>query len=54
MELEGEAHILSARSGIAIPKGKVHQARNDGKDDAHFIIVSSPTSRGDRHNLPTA
>ena len=48
MELEGCRHILTARTGIEIKPGAAHQARNDSDEDTHFIVVSSPTSRGDR------
>jgi quercetin dioxygenase-like cupin family protein len=48
MEIEGETHQLTAGSGISVPPGSVHQARNDSADDVHFLVASSPTTRGDR------
>lgn len=52
MEMNGIVHEISQRSGIAVPKGADHQARNDSNDDVSFIVISSPTSRGDRHLSP--
>jgi len=51
MELEGEHHLVSAMSGIEIPPGARHQARNDSADDVHFLVASSPSTRGDRVDL---
>jgi quercetin dioxygenase-like cupin family protein len=51
MELEGELHAVPASSGIEIAPGARHQARNDGAADVHFLVVSSPTTRGDRTDL---
>jgi quercetin dioxygenase-like cupin family protein len=48
MELDGEYHRVTAMSGIAIPPAIRHQARNDDSADVHFLVVSSPTTRGDR------
>ena len=51
MELEGEFHLVAAMSGIEIPPGDRHQARNAGQVDVHFLVISSPTTRGDRTDL---
>ena len=51
MELEGELHHVPARSGIEIVPGAKHQARNDSDDDVNFLVVSSPTTRGDRTDV---
>ncbi|MGA1857896.1 cupin domain-containing protein [Azospirillum sp. 11R-A] len=51
MELEGTRHLITAMSGIEIPPGSRHQARNDSGADVHFLVVSSPTTRGDRTDL---
>jgi mannose-6-phosphate isomerase-like protein (cupin superfamily) len=48
MEVDGERHEVSARRGIEIRPGVAHQARNDGDRDVMFLVVSAPTSRGDR------
>lgn len=51
MELDGEILVVPAMSGIEIAPGKPHQARNDGETDVHFLVVSSPTTRGDRTDI---
>ena len=51
MELEGEDHLLPAMTGIEIAPGARHQARNDSDSDVHFIVASSPSTRGDRTDL---
>lgn len=51
MELDGEYHRVPAMSGIAIPPTIRHQARNDSSDDVHFLVASSPTTRGDRIDI---
>ncbi|MFT4114141.1 cupin domain-containing protein [Silvibacterium sp.] len=51
MELEGEYYGIEARSGIEIPPGARHQARNDSPEDVHFLVISSPSTRGDRTDI---
>ncbi|PJZ03975.1 cupin domain-containing protein [Pantoea rodasii] len=51
MELEGEVNHLSAHQGLEIPPGSAHQARNDGESSVEFIVISHPTTRGDRSDL---
>jgi mannose-6-phosphate isomerase-like protein (cupin superfamily) len=48
MEIEGAKHELSTGVGIEIPAGLAHVARNDGADDARFLVISSPPHQGDR------
>ncbi|MBL4918325.1 cupin domain-containing protein [Szabonella alba] len=52
MELDGKVYQVSARRGIAVPPGQPHQARNDTAEDVFFLVISSPTSRGDRQPVP--
>jgi quercetin dioxygenase-like cupin family protein len=51
MEIEGEHHVLTEWSGIEIAPGSRHQAQNNSCNDVHFLVVSSPTTRGDRIDL---
>lgn len=51
MELEGETQQIHPLQGLEIPPGAKHQARNDGPDPVEFIVVSHPTTRGDRSDL---
>lgn len=51
MEIEGVVHRLQAQQGIEIPPGARHQARNDSSDGVTFLVISQPTTRGDRTDL---
>lgn len=48
MELDGTVHTLQPGQGIEIPPGMPHQAMNLSEADVHLIVVSTPTSTGDR------
>lgn len=48
MDVEGEVHALPAGTGIEIKEGIAHQARNEGSEDARFLVISSPPHQGDR------
>lgn len=52
MELEGEIHHIEAQQGLEIPPGSKHQAKNDTASSVEFIVISHPTPRGDRSDLP--
>lgn len=52
MELEGEHYVVSSGKGIPIPPQAKHQARNDSDNEVEFLVISQPTTRGDRTNLP--
>ncbi|ATF91669.1 Uncharacterized conserved protein, contains double-stranded beta-helix domain [Cedecea neteri] len=52
MELEGERFVVPAGKGIPIPPQAKHQARNDSDNEVEFLVISQPTTRGDRINLP--
>jgi quercetin dioxygenase-like cupin family protein len=51
MELEGVVHRVPAMTGIEIHPQSKHQARNEAETDVHFLVVSSPTTRGDRTDI---
>ena len=51
LEVAGVAHRLTARQGMAVGKGVAHQARNDGDTEVFFLVISAPTSRGDRQRV---
>ena len=51
MELEGTEHQIGAQQGIEIPPGSPHQARNDSALAVEFIVISHPTTRGDRADI---
>lgn len=47
----GEVLVLAAGQGIEIPPGVPHQFRNPFDREVVFLVVSSPTTKGDRENL---
>ncbi|KMV66912.1 cupin, partial [bacteria symbiont BFo2 of Frankliniella occidentalis] len=51
MELEGEKYEIGAQQGIEIPPESKHQARNDTESTLEFMVISHPTTRGDRTDL---
>ena len=51
MEVEGRMFNLSARTGIFIEHGRPHRIRNQSNQDVTFLVISRPTTRGDRQNL---
>ena len=52
MELDGDMHTLHIQQGLEISPGAKHQARNDSRDaPVEFIVISHPTTRGDRVDL---
>lgn len=40
--------VLVPGSGVEVPPGVVHQFANPGPAEARFLVISSPTARGDR------
>ncbi|HLZ42750.1 MAG TPA: cupin domain-containing protein [Candidatus Sulfotelmatobacter sp.] len=48
MEVNGEKILLPAGTGIRILPGTHHQVRNPSSDAVRFLVISQPTSRGDR------
>ncbi len=57
--LEGELTIdignehfqLNPQDSLEVAPGDAHSVRNDGSSDAIFLVISAPTTRGDRTNL---
>ena len=52
MVLEAETIDVRAGQGLEVPPGRVHQARNPGAEAVQFLVVSSPTTRQDRQEMP--
>ncbi|MDY0828769.1 cupin domain-containing protein [Microbacterium sp. BG28] len=54
--LEGRAHLHTARGivemsvaeGVEVPAGTAHRFANPGPADVRFLVVSAPSTRGDR------
>ena len=51
MELEGREYALAAGEGIHIPAGQPHQFKNPYAQAVEFLVISNPTTRGDRNDL---
>ncbi len=51
MELEGQAITIKARSGIFIAHGTRHRIRNVSGEDVQLLVISQPTTIGDREEL---
>jgi uncharacterized cupin superfamily protein len=50
MELDGVRHSIPALHGIEIAPLARHQAMNVSEQELSFLVISSPTTRGDRTN----
>lgn len=48
MEIEGEVAALGVHQGCAVVPGVPHRIWNDGTEDLEFLVVSAPTTVGDR------
>jgi mannose-6-phosphate isomerase-like protein (cupin superfamily) len=48
MEMSVESHSLGEQQGIEIPPGIPHQIFNRSTTDLEFLVISSPTTIGDR------
>jgi mannose-6-phosphate isomerase-like protein (cupin superfamily) len=48
IEVEGRRVSLGAGQGLEVPPGAAHRFHNESSADVHFLVVSHPTSRGDR------
>lgn len=48
VEVDGERVVLAEGQGIEVAPGTPHQFMNESKEEVHFIVISHPTTRGDR------
>jgi mannose-6-phosphate isomerase-like protein (cupin superfamily) len=51
IELRDQVFRVVARNSLEVPPGDAHCVRNAGDVDAVFLVVSAPTTRGDRINV---
>ncbi|MBB6019041.1 mannose-6-phosphate isomerase-like protein (cupin superfamily) [Paenibacillus sp. JGP012] len=42
---------MEPHEGIEIPPGAPHQMQNQSEADVEFLVISHPTTRGDRTEL---
>jgi mannose-6-phosphate isomerase-like protein (cupin superfamily) len=47
----GDTLTLASGDALEVPPTVPHLVRNDGAVDAVFLVISAPTTRGDRTNL---
>jgi mannose-6-phosphate isomerase-like protein (cupin superfamily) len=51
ISFENHQVILQRGQGIEIAPGIKHQFKNGSNADVHFLVISVPSTRGDRINL---
>lgn len=51
LEFENRSVELAPGQGLEVPPGLAHRFVNVGDGDVRFLVVSAPTTRGDRANL---
>lgn len=51
IEMNGTDHALAAGEGLHVPAGTPHRFFNPGQDAVQFLVISTPTTRGDRIDL---
>jgi mannose-6-phosphate isomerase-like protein (cupin superfamily) len=54
MELDGEEQTLTARQGIEVSPGALHQMFNRSNEPLEFLVISQPASHDDRVIVETA
>jgi mannose-6-phosphate isomerase-like protein (cupin superfamily) len=54
MAFEDSITVLRKGQGIEIPPQVKHQFRNQSEEDVHFLVLSVPSTRGDRINSAPA
>jgi mannose-6-phosphate isomerase-like protein (cupin superfamily) len=52
MELDGVREQLGTGQGVEIPPGQPHQIFNESNTDLEFLVISQPTTAGDRVSAP--
>jgi mannose-6-phosphate isomerase-like protein (cupin superfamily) len=48
IEIDGKEVILNQQEGIEIPPLTPHQMFNKSDDEIEFLVISQPTSKGDK------
>lgn len=51
IDLDGCAVELGAGEGVHVPAGRKHRFHNAGETAVEFLVISSPTTSGDRENV---
>ncbi|WP_410511536.1 cupin domain-containing protein [Paenibacillus sp. BR2-3] len=48
IEINGEVYELNQQEGIEVPQQTPHQIFNETDDSIEFLVISQPTTKGDR------
>ncbi|ASJ56951.1 cupin [Brevibacillus formosus] len=48
LEVDGVRHVINRQEGVEVSPGVKHQMKNEGAEDVEFLVISQPTTRGDR------
>jgi mannose-6-phosphate isomerase-like protein (cupin superfamily) len=51
IELDGGTETLASGDALEVPPGVPHRVWNRSHEDARFLVISAPTTRGDREDL---
>lgn len=51
LEFDGHVVTFTAGEGVHVPPGVRHRFANAGPDVVEFLVISSPTTQGDRTNV---
>ena len=52
LEFDDQLVTLAVGDGVEVPPGVRHRFANRSAADVEFLVISSPTTAGDRTNLP--
>jgi quercetin dioxygenase-like cupin family protein len=50
-EVEKEVFVVKEGQGFHIVPQTIHKVMNNSEIDAHFLVISEPSTKGDRVNL---
>lgn len=51
IEVEGEPIPLQAGQALEVAPGSAHRFHNPGTEPVRFLVISAPSTQGDRENL---
>lgn len=52
IELDDDAFTLAAGDSLEVQPERAHRVRNASDADVFFLVVSAPSTQGDRQDLP--
>ncbi|MBL8378370.1 MAG: cupin domain-containing protein [Burkholderiales bacterium] len=53
IDIDCRVHHLARGDALEVPPGSTHRVRNTGDADVTFLVVSAPSTTGDRVNVET-